>query len=99
MQDGPKRLPGPEPPRGPDSLQGEVKEMARGIPSGRKIGRHHPPPWGAAACLPDRIHGELTCMAAVFDREDVGREMRGPERGNNLITLRREADQVGREGA
>ena len=38
-------------------------------------------------------------MAAVFDREDVGREMRGPECGNNLIALCRKVDQVGREGA
>ena len=38
-------------------------------------------------------------MAAVFDREDVGREMRGPECGNNLIALRRKVEQVEREGA
>jgi hypothetical protein len=37
-------------------------------------------------------------MAAVFDREAVGREMCGPECGNNLIALCREVDQVGREG-
>ena len=38
-------------------------------------------------------------MAAVFDREDVGREMRGAERGNNLIAPCRETEQVGRKGA
>ena len=91
MQDGPKRLPGAKPPRGPSSLQGEVKAMARGSPSGRKFGRHHPPPRGAAACLPDGSHRELKCMAVVFDREDLRREMRGPERGDNLIALGREA--------
>ena len=98
MQHGPKRLPRPEPPTGPNGLQGEVKEVARSGPSGSEFRRHHTSPWGAAACLPDRIHRGLACMAAVFGRKVVSRDIRGPECGDNLIALLREVNQVGREG-
>ena len=98
MEHGPKSLPGPEPPTGPNGLQREVKEVASCSPSGREFRRHHASPGGAAACLPDRTHGRLACVAAVFGRRVESREIRGAKCSNNLIALVREVDQIRREG-
>ena len=98
MQHGPKSLPGPKPSTGPNGLQCEVEEVASGSPSGREFRRHHASPRGAAACLPDRTHGRLACVAAVFGRRVVSRDISGAECSNNLIALVREVDQIRREG-
>ena len=99
MEHGPESLPGPEPPAGPSVLQGTVEEMAGRSPGGREFRRHHASPGGAAAGLPDRAHGRLECVAAVFGRSTEGRGKRRAKFRNDKVALGREMDEIGREGA